>query len=109
METNYVHILELCEVVIQQEYAPCGLENAIKKRLLDLTHEWEKRKRKADEQGKAIDGLHLIARDVFRAVGKAEANEKRFGKPRCLYLKRGLEIPPSQKGGLGYWFLAMRD
>lgn len=109
MESSYAHILELCEVVIQQEYAPYGLENAIKKRLLDLTHEWEKRKRKADEQGKAIGGLDLIVRDVFRAVGHAEANEKRFVKPRYLYLKRGLEIPPSQKGGLGYWFLAMRE
>ena len=103
MNENYGKILELCKVMIERDYAPCSLEDDIKKRLLDLTLDWERRKEKASKKGKAIGGLHLIFDDVLRAVNQAEQNEKRFGKPRCYYLRRGLEIQPSQHGGLGYW------
>lgn len=102
MNENYGKILEECKIVIEQEYAPCGLEDEIKKRLLELAKEWEKRKKRADEEGRTIGGLRIIVRDVFRAVGQAESNMKRFEKPKCYYLRRGLQIPYDESGGLGY-------
>ncbi len=109
MNENYGKILELCKVMIERDYAPCGLEDDIKKRLLDLTLDWERRKEKASKEEKAIGGLNVIFIDVYRAVNQAKANEKRFGKPKCYYLRRGLQIPPSQHGGLGYWSCVMQE
>jgi len=106
MNENYGKILESCKVIIELDYAPCGLEQDIKKRLLDLTLEWERRKEKASKEGKTIGGLNLIFTDVYRAVNQAKENEKRF-EPRCYYLRRGLQIPPSEPGGLGHWFFRM--
>lgn len=109
MNENYVKVLELCKVIIEQDYVPCNLENEIKKRLLDLVLDWEKRKEKADREGKEIGGLNLLFFDVLRAVNQATGNEKRFGKSKCYYLKRGLQIPSNKRGGFGYWFLTMRE
>ena len=109
MNENYRKILELCRVIIEQDYAPCGLEDDIKKRLLDLTLDWERRKEKASREGKEIGGLNVIFMDVYRAVNQATQNQKRFGKPKCYYLRRGLQIQPSQHGGLGYYFIKMLE
>lgn len=109
MNENYGKILELCKVIIERAYAPCGLEQDIKKRLLDLTLEWERRKEKASKEGNTIGGLNVIFTDVKRAVNQAKQNEKRFGKPRCYYLRRGLQIQPSEHGGLGYWSIIMQE
>ena len=108
MNENYGKILELCKVMIERDYAPCGLEDDIKKRLLDLTLDWERRKEKASKEGKEIGGLKVFFIDVLRAVNQATQNAKRF-KPKCYYLRRGLEIPPSQPGGLGYWARIMQE
>ncbi len=40
MNENCGKILELCKIMIERDYAPCGLEDDIKKRLLDLTLYW---------------------------------------------------------------------
>ena len=109
MNENYGEISGLCKVMIERDYAPCGLEDGIKKRLLDLTLDWERRKEKASKEGKAIGGLNVIFIDVYRAVNQAKANEERFGKPKCYYLRRGLQIQPSQHGGLGYWSCVMQE
>ena len=109
MNENYGEILGLCKVMIERDYAPCGLEDDIKKRVLDLTLDWETRKGKASKEGKEIGGLRVIFIDVYRAVNQARANEKRFGKPRCYYLRRGLQIEPSRHGGLGYYFSRMTE
>ncbi len=107
MNEHYGKILALCKVIIERDYAPCGLEDDIKKRLLDLTLDWETRKEEAGKEGREIGGLRALFIDVYRAVNQAKANEKRFGQPKCYYLKRGLQIDPSRRGGLGRWFLTM--
>ncbi len=109
MNENYGKILELCKVMIERDYTPCGLEDDIKKRLLELTLDWERRKEKAIRESKEIGGLNVIFMDVYRAVNQATVNEKRFGKPECYYLRRGLQIPPDQHGGLGYWSRIMQE
>jgi len=106
---NYQKILELCKVMIERDYAPCGLEDDIKKRLLGLTLEIERRNEKASKEGKATRGFNIIFSDVLRAVNLAEQNAKRFGKPKCYYLRQGLQIPPCQPGGLGHWALSFRQ
>jgi hypothetical protein len=101
MRENYKKVLDLCKIMIERDYAPCGLEAGIKKRLLELTQELERRGR---------TGFAILFKDIFRAVNQAESNEKRFGiKTKCEYLKRGLEIPFDNPGGLGYWALRMTE
>lgn len=106
---SYETVLGLCKVVIERDYAPCGLEEDVKKRLQELTLEWERRKKKADKEGRAIGGLDIFFKDVYRAVRQAESNAKRYGKSKCYYLERGLRIPLDKPGGLGYWSLRMRE
>jgi len=106
---SYEKVLELCGVVIDRDYAPCGLGDNVKSRLLELTSEWEKRKKKADKEGRAIGGLDIFFKEVYRAVRQAESNAKRYGKSKCYYLGRGLRIPFNKPGGLGYWALKMRE
>lgn len=105
---SYKTILELCKVVIARDYAPCGLEDDVKKRLRELNLEWEKRRKKANEEGKKIRGVGIIFKDIYRAVRQAESNAKRHGKSKCYYLERSLRIPLDKHGGLGYWSLKMR-
>lgn len=104
---NYKKILERCKVIIERDYATCGLGDSIKERLLVLTLEWEGRKEKASKEGKTIGGLGIIFYDILRAVWQAKSNEKRWGKPKCYYLRHGLQIQPSEHGGLGYWSRSM--
>ena len=106
---SYKTVLELCKVVIARDYAPCGLENDVKKRLRELILEWEKRKKKADKEGRKIGGVGIIFKDIYRAVRQAESNTKRYRKSKCYYLERGLRIPLDKPGGLGYWSLKMRE
>lgn len=107
MKENYMKVLELCKVLIEQDYAPCGLEDDLRKRLLELTLEWEKRKAKADGEGRGIGGVNVIFTDVFRAVWKAKSDEERFGKPKCYYLERGLKKQLGESGTLGTWSYSM--
>lgn len=106
---SYETVLELCKVVIEQDYAPCGLEDDVKKRLQELTLEWERRKKRADEEGKAIGGVSIFFKDIYRAVRQAESNAKIHGKSKCYYLERGLRISFDEPGGLGYWSLRFRE
>ncbi len=109
MEKEYEELLKLCEVIIKEEYAPCGLENEIKQRIKDILQELEKRKKIARAKGREIGDHRLIFYDLLRAVGQAKTNLERFGKPLCYYLKKGLEKAPTERGGLGYWFLSFRN
>jgi len=106
-DENYKKVLEECANIIKQDYAPCGLEADVKKRLLDLTQEWERRKENANKDGRRIGELETIFIDLFRAVNQAESNAKRFEKSKCEYLRNGLRTPFSKSGGLGFWTLRM--
>ncbi|MDH5744631.1 MAG: hypothetical protein OEZ52_13890 [Candidatus Aminicenantes bacterium] len=77
---SYKTVLELCKVVIARNYTPCGLEDDVKKRLQELTLEWKKRRKKADEEGKKIGGADIIFKDIYRAVRQAESNAKKTWK-----------------------------
>lgn len=109
MNENYKKVLELCKVLIEKNYAPCGLEDEVKKRLLELTLEWEKRKEKADREGKTIGGLGVLRMDVSRAVGKAGSDAKKSGKSKCYYLRQGVQIPVGKPGALGNYFMSMTE
>ena len=69
--------------------------------------EWERQKEKASKEGKRIGGLNIIFLDVLRAVEQAKSNEEKWGKPKCYYLRRGLQIQPSEHGGLGFYSFSM--
>jgi hypothetical protein len=75
--------------------------------LLELVQEWERRKLKADNEGKGLGKLNVILMDVLRAVNQADSNAKRFGKPVCYYLERGLKTRAGEPGGLGTWSYSM--
>lgn len=107
MNENYKKILELCKVVIDRDYAPCGLKEEVERRLLELTLEWERRKEKADKEGKEIGGLSVILYDLLRATERAESDERRFGKHKCRYLRRGLQLQLGEQGALGNYSLSM--
>ena len=109
MGKEYEELLKLCEVIIEEEYKPCGLENEVKQRIKDILQELERRKRVAQAEGGEIGGHRLIYYDLLRAVGQAKRNSEKYGKPICYYLRRGLERLPTEKGGLGYWFLSFRN
>jgi hypothetical protein len=99
---NYEKILEISKYCIN-EFEACGLGEEVRKRILELVQEWEKRKSEADKEGKQIGGLTVIFWDLERAVNKAKADSKKSGKSVCEYFERSLSIPYDQKGGLGYW------
>lgn len=82
MNENYKKVLEECAYMIEHDYAPCGLEEDIKKRLLDLTLELEKLG-KIDKEGK---GVRIISKGVHWAVGSAKKKAEETGKPQCYYL-----------------------
>lgn len=105
---NFRHIMNLCRKVIEIDYAPCGLEGKIEDRLYELVLIWEERKERAIRENVEIGGLNALFYDVLRAVGKAEADERRFGKKtKCEYLRNGLETPIGIPRALGNWFLSM--
>ncbi len=80
MEENkeYEELLEICKTIIEERFVPCGLKNAVEKRIFELFQEWKKRKSEAERKGKTIGGLKVIFKDLLRAVNKAEADSKRF-------------------------------
>jgi len=99
---NYEKILEISKYYIE-EFEACGLGEEIRKRILELVQEWERRKSEADKKGKQIGGLKVIFRELEKVVYEAEANSKKSGKSVCEYFERSLSIPYYKKGGLGYW------
>jgi hypothetical protein len=99
---NYEKVLEKCKYYIK-EFEPCGLRGDVERRILELVQEWEKRKADGERKGKLIGGLETICMDLLRAVKKAEADSKNFGKNKCEYFRKWLSLPFTEKGGLGYW------
>lgn len=99
---NFRHVMDLCGNVIEMDYAPCGLEGKIEDRIYELVLIWENKKERAIKENMEIGGLNIIFHDVLRAIGKAEADERRFGKKtKCQHLRNGLETPIGIQGALG--------
>lgn len=104
VENDYNQIAQLCKTIIERDYNQCGLEEDIRKRILDLTLLWKRCKRKSE---KDVGGLKTLFYDLLRAVNHANSMEKRTGKPKCYYVGRGLELTPPTPGALGNYFIRM--
>lgn len=105
-DDNYTKVLKLCRTIIKEEFEPCGLRDLVEDRILELVQEWKRRKTVAEKEGRTIGSLKLIYYDLIRGVNKANSDSKRYGKDKCEYLMRALSLPPTVKGGLGYWTIA---
>ncbi len=109
MSQDREEMLDLCKHIIGYDYAPCGLSKAVSTRIDELIVEWRRRRENAANQGRESGGLRVIFYDLLRAVKQAQANEERNGRSKCYYLRRGLQIPPAEPGGLGHWSLSFRQ
>jgi len=107
MNKDLEELLEECRVIINRDFAPCGLKEDVEKRIHELYEEWKEAKAKADREGKTIGGLKVIFSDLLRAVRFAKEQARKSGKTECYYLRKWLEIPPTSKGGLGYYSKSM--
>jgi hypothetical protein len=103
MNEQYEEVLGWCKKYIETEFAPCGLKDAVERRILELVQVWKEKKAK----GILKNGKMLIFRDIHRAVWKAKADSKKFGKHKCEYFRKWLSIPFTKPRGLGHWTLRM--
>lgn len=102
-EACETEVMKWCKKYIETEFAPCGLKGDVERRIYELCQEWRSRK----AQGKLKTGKKAIFIDLHRAVWKAEADSKKYGKDKCKYYSKWLRLPFTQPGGLGYWTLKM--
>lgn len=102
MDENYEKVLKLCDVMIKEDFGPCGLDQEIRKQLLELVLEWEKRKQDSESKGD-IGGLQWLCSCIRKVVGEAFERSGGYSKGdpklRCHYLKKALE-----KGEIGNCF-----
>lgn len=106
-DPRLVELLEICKVVIERDFAPCGLREQAIERIKELFAEWQRRCERAVREGRAIGGVKVVFFDLLRLVELARANSERYGRPFCKYLRRALEKPYHEKGGLGYYSTRM--
>lgn len=106
-DPRLVELMKICEVVIERDFAPCGLRDQVTERIKELFAEWQRRYEQAIREGRTIGDVKVIFLDLLRLVELARANSERYGKPFCEYLKRALEKPYHEKGGLGYYSIRM--
>lgn len=94
---SYEKTLELCKVIIEEHFKPCGLDQDVKKQLFDLILEWERKCRQpfTYENG-AFNCVYRITRE---AMSLTERFHKGEPKQECDYLSDKLE-----KGELRHWF-----
>ncbi|RLG02529.1 MAG: hypothetical protein DRN61_06320 [Thaumarchaeota archaeon] len=106
-DPRLVELLEICKVVIERDFAPCGLREEVIERVKELFAEWKRKREKAAREGRTIGGVKVIFYDLLRLVEMARANSERHGKPFCEYLSRALKKSYHEKGGLGYYSIKM--
>jgi len=100
-------LLEICKVVIERDFAVCGLREQVIERVKELFAEWRGRYEQAVKESGTIGNVGVIFYDLLRLVEMARVNSKRHGKPFCEYLRRALEKPYYEKGGLGQYSIRM--
>ena len=106
-DPRLVELLEICKVVIERDFAPYSLREEIIERVKELFAEWKRKREQAAKEGRTIGGVKVIFYDLLRLVDMAHANSERHGKPFCEYLRRALEKPYHERGGLGYYSIKM--
>jgi hypothetical protein len=93
----YEKVLELCEVIIKEDFKPCGLHEELKRQLLDLVLEWEKKcGQPFTKESGAFDAVYRI---TMEAISLSERFHKGDQKQKCIYLKEKLE-----KREIQHWF-----
>lgn len=108
LDEELKELLKLCLVIIERDFAPCGLKHDAKKRIIKLYEQWKKAKVEAEKERRTIGGYKLIFSDLLRAVNLAQELAKRYKKSKCHYLKKWLMLPPNTRGGLGVWSKSMQ-
>jgi hypothetical protein len=93
----YEEILELSRVITETDFKPCGLEQDVKKQLLDLVLGWEK---KCNIPFTSVEGALNSVYRVAREAAELSGGDLRGDQKRqCHYLRMKLE-----KGELQRWF-----
>jgi hypothetical protein len=93
----YEEILELSKVIIEADFKPCGLDQDVKKQLLDLVLDWEK---KCNVPFTSVKGAFNSAYRIAREATELSGGDLRGDQNRkCHYLRMKLE-----KGELQRWF-----
>jgi len=93
----YEKTLELCKVIIEEHFKPCGLDQVVKEQLFELILEWERRcGRPFTHESGAFD---CVYRTVQEAISLTERFHKGDSKQECNYLRDKLE-----KRELQRWF-----
>jgi len=91
MSEYYEKVLEWCAVTIKEVYGPCGFENEIRRRLHDLTLEWERREEKAEKDERKIGGPKVIFYGLMKSSRQAGGLAKKYNKDVCHYLRMSLD------------------
>jgi hypothetical protein len=87
---NYEKIVELCKKILEDIRQECNLEEDFKKRLYELTLEWERRKEKVFRENKEIGDLRVIFIGLLKTINQAEGLAKYYNKDVCYYLEMSL-------------------
>jgi hypothetical protein len=93
----YEEILELCKAIIETDFKPCGLDQEIKKQLLDLVLEWEKKCNVPFTSAVgAFNSVYRMEREAAKLSGGDYGGDQ---QRKCYYLRIKLE-----KRELQSWF-----
>jgi len=87
---NYKKVIEQCSKILGEIRQECNLEEDFKKKLFELTLEWERRKEKAIKENKEIGGLPVIFMGLLKTIDQAEGLAKKYNKDVCHYLEMSL-------------------
>ena len=80
-DPRLVELLEICKVVIERDFAPCGLREQVVERVKELFAEWQRRYERVVREGRTIGGVKVIFFDLLRLVELARANSKSLFVP----------------------------
>lgn len=90
MKGNYERVIDWCKVILEEDIRSCGLEEEFKNRLYELTLDWERRKEKAETEGREIGGLKVMFMGLLKSTEQAIGLARRYNKDVCHYLRMSL-------------------
>ena len=90
MNENYEKVIDWYSKVLEEIKQQCNLEEDFKKRLYELTSEWERRKEKARKKGREIGGLMVIFKGLLKTTNQAKGLAKKYNKNVCHYFRMSL-------------------
>jgi len=90
MNGNYKRVIDWSKMILEDDIRSCGLEEAFKNTLYELTLEWERRKEKAETRGSIIGGLKVVFIGLLWSTELARGLGKKYNKDVCHYLRMSL-------------------